>query len=118
MEWYHTFLCHPGETKTEQTIRQHFIFKGIRPLIHDICSKFSVCQKITKHNKKYGLLPEKEAEVNPWEVLCVDLIGPYTVTKNKREKISLWCCTMIDPATGWVEIVRSIPSMPMKSSTL
>ena len=36
----------------------------------------------------------------------MDLIGPYTVTKNKREKISLWCCTMIDPATGWVEIVE------------
>ena len=63
VEWYHTFLCHPGETRTEQTIRQHFIFKGMRPLIHDICSKCSVCQKTKKHNKKYGLLPEKEAEV-------------------------------------------------------
>ena len=106
VEWYHTFLCHPGETRTEQTIRQHFTFKGLKPMVHDVCSKCSICQKSKKHTKKYGLLPEKEAEANPWEVLCVDLIGPYTVTKNRSEKLTLWCCTMIDPATGWVEIVE------------
>ena len=106
VEWYHTFLCHPGETRTEQTIRQHFSFKGLKPMVHDVCSKCSICQKSKKHTKKYGLLPEKEAEANPWEVLCVDLIGPYTVTKNRSEKLTLWCCTMIDPATGWVEIVK------------
>jgi hypothetical protein len=25
VDWYHTILCHPGETRTEQTLRQHFI---------------------------------------------------------------------------------------------
>ena len=50
-------------------------------------------------------LPEKQAEAEPWEKLCVDLIGPYMIkeTKNKK-KIVLWCITMIDPATGWFEI--------------
>ena len=75
-------------------------------MVHEVCSKCSICQKSKKHTKKYGHVPEKEAESNPWEVLCVDLIGPYTVPKNRREKLSLWCCTMIDPATGWVEIVE------------
>ena len=27
VEWYHTTLCHPGETRTEQTICQHFYWK-------------------------------------------------------------------------------------------
>jgi len=35
-----------------------------------------------KSNKQYGYLPEKEAEAIPWEKLCVDLIGPYSI-KNK-----------------------------------
>jgi hypothetical protein len=30
-------------------------------------------------SKKYGHLPIKEAEADPWEKLCVDLIGPYTI---------------------------------------
>ena len=24
VQWYHVKLCHPGKTRTEQTIRQHF----------------------------------------------------------------------------------------------
>ena len=104
VQWYHTFLCHPGENRTELSIRQHFTFKGMRPLIKKICSKCSVCQKSKKHTQKYGHLPEKTAETNPWTTLCVDLIGPYTVTGKHGRKFTLWCCTMIDPATGWVEI--------------
>ena len=75
-------------------------------MVRDVCSKCKICQKSKKHNKEYGLLPEKEAEANRWEVLCIDCIDPYSVTQNKREKLLLWCCTMIDPATGWLEIVE------------
>ena len=24
VDWYHKMLCHPGETRTEHTLRQHF----------------------------------------------------------------------------------------------
>ena len=29
VEWYHMYLCHPGETRTEQTIRQHFWWENL-----------------------------------------------------------------------------------------
>ena len=52
-------------------------------------------------------MPAKQAEASPWEVLCVDLIGPYKIDiKNSRKPLQLWCLTMIDPATGWLEIVE------------
>ena len=60
-----------------------------------------------KSKKKYGHLPEKEAESEPWDKLCVDLIGPYTIKQNKKE-LNLHCLTMIDPATGWFEM-KQIP---------
>ena len=105
VQWYHTTLCHPGETRTEQTIRQHFTWKGLREHVHEICSKCSICQKTKKTSKKYGHLPEKEAECHPWEKLCVDLIGPYTINnKNNGDTLTLWCVTMIDPATSWFEL--------------
>lgn len=107
-QWYHTQLCHPGETRTEQTIRMNFTWKGLRETVHNICSKCHTCQLTKKSSKKYGHLPEKEAEATPWERLCVDLIGPYTMQiieeDNSSKKSILWAVTMIDPATGWFEV--------------
>jgi Integrase zinc binding domain len=104
VKWYHMQLCHPGETRTERTIRQHFWFKNLRELVHNTCKRCPTCQKCKISHTKYGLLPEKEAESEPWERLCVDLIGPYTVKQKYNEPLRLWCVTMIDPATGWFEM--------------
>jgi hypothetical protein len=73
--WYHTQLCHLGETRTEQTIRQHSWFHKLRDLVHTICSKCATCQSCKVSHKKYGYLPIEQAESDPWERLCVDLIG-------------------------------------------
>jgi transposase InsO family protein len=108
VHWYHTTLCHPGETRTEQTIRQNLWWLNLRDDVHDICKKCPTCQLNKKHLTKYGFLPEKEAEGFPWEILCVDLIGPYTFKRKGKSSLRLWCVTMIDPATGWFEI-REIP---------
>ena len=105
VEWYHQQLCHPGETRTEATIRQHYTWNGLRETVQAVCSKCHTCQITKRSHKKYGHLPEKEAECRPWEKLCVDLIGPYTMDrKGKSRPLILWCVTMIDPATGWFEM--------------
>ena len=105
VEWYHVTLLHPGETRTELTIRQHFTWKGLRNTVIEVCKNCETCQKTKRSNKKYGHLPPKTAETIPWEKLCVDMIGPYTITnKETRKTITLHCVTMIDPATGWFEM--------------
>ena len=55
---------------------------------------------------KYGKLPTKLAITNPWEALCVDLIGPYSLKGMDKTQIDFMCVTMIDPATSWFEIVE------------
>ena len=107
--WYHDILCHAGETRTEQTLRQQYWWPNLRDSIHDVCSKCDVCQRTKRSTQKYGHLPAKEAEADPWEVLCVDLIGPYTIKRRGKQNLILWCVTMIDPATGWFEM-REIPN--------
>ena len=107
VEWYHVQLCHPGQTRTEATINQHFTWKGLRKQVQAVCSTCHTCQMTKVSAKKYGHLPEKEAEAQPWERLCVDLIGPYMVKESKKTRqqaLKLWCLTMIDPATGWFEM--------------
>jgi len=105
VEWYHTLLCHPGETRMENTIAQHLTWTGLRKTVHDVCKKCDTCQRTKRTKKKYGHLPAKEAETIPWDTLCVDLIGPYNITQKKSKRpLTLWAVTMIDPATGWFEI--------------
>ena len=104
VEWYHQTLCHPGMTRTEQTIRQHFWWKTLREDVQKVCSTCDICQRTKIQHTKYGKLPEKEAEGDPWEKLCVDMIGPYTIKRRGADPLTLWCVTMIDPATGWFEI--------------
>ena len=61
-------------------------------------------------------LPPKQTEIQPWDKLCIDLIGRYIMTlkkggmkyamKGKKRKymdIYLQAMTMIYPDTGCVE---------------
>jgi hypothetical protein len=57
--------------------------------------------------KCLGHLPPKLLEEIPWERLCIDLVGPYTIrSKEKSNVATLHCLTMIDPVTGWFEIAE------------
>jgi len=42
----------------------------------------------------------------PWECLCVDLIGPYTIKGKDGSQIDFMALTMIDPASSWFEIAE------------
>ena len=72
-------------TRIEQTIRQHFTWKKLRRDVEKVCKHCKVCQMTKRKSMAYGKLPPKEAEADPWEILCVDLIGPYKI-KNKKQK--------------------------------
>jgi hypothetical protein len=52
------------------------------------------------------MLPPKIAESDPWVMVCVNLVGPFTIgTPTKTH--SLLAVTMIDSATGWFEIFKA-----------
>ena len=67
-------------------------------------TKCDICQKNKVSKINYGKLPAKVAESTPWEILAVDLVGPYTVTFSDGTEGTLNAMTMIDPATGWLEV--------------
>ena len=56
-----------------------------------LCHK---CQMAKKNHKKYGHLPPKVVEVDPWRRVNVDLIDPYSV-KYPRKEYSFRAMTMI-----------------------
>ena len=104
VQWYHTYLCHPGESRTEESIAQYLYWPNMRKTVRELVSKCSICQKTKRTRLKYGHLPPKVAEATPWVHLCVDSIGPYHLTRKGLPKLIFRAITMIDPATGWIEI--------------
>ena len=106
LNWYHHFLCHPGSSRIAATIGNVMAWPGLQADAINFTRTCKTCQKQKKTKVKYGHLPPKIAEGIPWQVLCVDLIGPYTVTIEKNVERTLHAMTFIDPATGWVEIVE------------
>ena len=115
-EWYHGLLMHPGSSRTLATLQVYYYWKSMRTTVESVCNRCGACRETKPKTIKYGKLPKKpEPETIPWHTLCIDLIGPYTFGKNKYDKnkvlielneITLQCLTMIDPATGWFEIVQ------------
>ena len=100
---------HPGEKRLELTIAHHYTWIGLRGTCERVCKRCSNCAVSKKRDKKYGLLPPKPTpEIIPWHTLCIDLVGPYKFGNVDKPEtyIELHCLTMIDPATGFFEIVE------------
>jgi len=108
VDWYHNYLCHPGINRTEETISQHFWWPKMRTHITVSVSTCANCQRNKRRVKKLGHLPAKIAEAEPWDKMCIDLIGPYKIRQKGTDKElrECKCVTMIDPATGWFEICQ------------
>ena len=104
--WYHLYLRHPGETRMEATLRKSFYWPSLSMDVKRHVKTCPQCQKCKKRNVKYGKLPEKDMEnMKPWNRVNVDLIGPLNI-KAKNGSFALNALTMIDPVTGWFEIVE------------
>ena len=115
VQWHHTNLCHPGAMCTEETVVQHFAWENLWKTVKDACGGCPSCQLNICNKKKHACLPEKkDVETASWNALCLDLIGPHKIDLPNNEKLTLHCVTMIDPATGWFEIVE----IPKKSADI
>ena len=106
VDWYHTYLMHPGETRMEETIAQHLYWPNIRDIVKKKVRSCPNCQKAKLKRLKYGQLPPKDVstESQPWQKLCVDTIGPYQIRRKGKKTLEFKAVTMIDPATGWFEM--------------
>ena len=106
VKWYHHYLQHPGMHRLEETLRASMTWSGLKTHVKQHVKSCKSCQKNKRQSKSYGKLPEKLVIEKPWEALCVDLIGPYTLKGQDGTVMDFMCLTMIDPASGWFEMVE------------
>ena len=76
------------------------------------CTK---CRRFKNRKSLYGQLPPKViAALKPWNLVHIDLIGPYPKSIRQqhtggtiiKKDVRLTYMTMIDPATGWFDIFK------------
>ena len=115
MTWYHYFMNHPGGEQLYKTLNKVCYWKGMATQCANFCKRCSVYQQFKSRKRKYGQLPPRTVgELVPWDTVHVDLIGPYSLTakqfqphgKIQEVELRLTCMTMVDPVTGWFEIVE------------
>ena len=67
---------------------------------------------------QYGHVPPKIADQVPWQKVCVDFIGPSTIKGLDGKIMDFMCLTIIDPATGWFEIVELTTILRMEKNMI
>ena len=106
LEWYHHYLHHPGGVRMTETLCAIMWWKDMHNHITKFVKICDPCQTGKLAKRKYGHLQPKIATVNPWNQVCVDLIGPYTMKAKEKTVMDFMCLTIMDPATSWFEIVE------------
>ncbi len=106
VKWYHHYLQHPGLTRLEEMMNTVMYWKGMHTTIRSLTKSCRSCQINKRRSQKYGHLPPKTVETNPWECLCVDLIGPYILKGKDSLQIDFMSLTMINPASSWFKIAE------------
>ncbi|KAL7503526.1 hypothetical protein ACHAXN_001305 [Cyclotella atomus] len=102
-EWFHQVLGHPGQTRMQDTLMQRYHHHQLRKTIDEY--KCKECQHHKLASKGYGLLPERQVRIPPWEEVAINLIGPWKIKVNGRlcEFNALTC---IDSTSNLVELIR------------
>ncbi len=100
---YHHYLQRPGHTRLEEKMNASIYWKRMWTTVQSIMKSCKSCQVNRKCTLKYGHLPSKIVISTPWEALCVDLVGPYTLKGKDGSAIDFMALTMIDPTSSWFE---------------
>jgi hypothetical protein len=87
-------------------MRSVMYWKGMHITIRSYVKSCRFCQVKKRPSLRYGHVPPKLVITTPWRVLCVDLVGPYTLKGKDGSSIDFMCLTMINPTTSWFEIVE------------
>ena len=67
-----------------------------------VCPKH--CHRYKQQGREYGMLPPGHASITPWNEVCVDLIGLWTIA-IQNTMCEFCALTCIDSITNLVELI-------------
>ena len=101
LELAHEKLGHMGARRVKSLIRQKFAWPGMGQEIIKYCRSCLHCQKAAKNPARKVPLMERAVLSEPFEVMAVDLVGPFPLGKGGYRYL-LTCVCM---ASKWPEAI-------------
>ena len=98
---------HLGARKVKALIRQRFLWPEMAKEVVEHCKSCVVCQKCKKQKARRVPLIEREVLSEPFEVLAMDLVGPFPKGKGGYTHLLTAVCM----SSKWPEVV------PLKTTT-
>lgn len=101
LQKYHdnTEAVHPGREETYHSIRQRFFWVAMKKDIAAYVRSCSICARTKATNQKPNTTSRGRQPHQPWEVLAIDIMGPYPRTSRGKTNILV----VTDLFTRWVE---------------
>jgi hypothetical protein len=111
-------LAHPSKTQTIKTIEQHFHWQTLSHDIQQFVQTFQTSQHYKGQHKNYRHLPTKvQCDIEPWNEVHVDLIGPWMIPQSPSKSPKLFAkpdvmqplqvlaLTMMDLSTNLLKLI-------------
>lgn len=93
---------HLGVKKTVTSIlNSNLYFPGIYSKVRRFINKCLTCAQNKSYNSRCSSVTLPREEVNPFEVVSIDIVGPLKTSINNNRYV----LTMIDSASRWAEAV-------------
>ena len=89
-----------------KTLASTMYWEGMEKDINTYVKNVPFVKNIKRNIKSTANYHPKNSTMIPWDTVCVDLVGPHTVTDHTGTDRTLMAMTFIDPATGWFEIAK------------
>jgi Integrase zinc binding domain/Integrase core domain len=96
----HNLANHPGWKETYRTIRQMFFWKGLKNDVRLYVKSCHVCACTKQLNTRPENPMNSWKPHQPWEVISIDLIGPYPCTSRGKSYILV----ATDCFSRWAEV--------------
>jgi hypothetical protein len=103
IKWFHQVMGHPDEKRLHKTLNQHHYHPKLCYHIDRLRCKD--CQKNKLADPDYCLLLTREVQIEPWEEVAINLIGPWKVKVN-GQLVEFNALTCIDTASNLVELIH------------
>ena len=82
------YAIHPGGTKMYQTIKEHYLWNGMKKNIAEFISKCLVCQQVkAEHQVPVGLLQPLSIPEWKWERITIDFVSGLPRTQRNHDAI-------------------------------
>ena len=103
----HDKLGHMGARRVKELLKARFSWPGIGKDVIDYCRSCPSCQPCAKRKSRQVPMVERKVYSEPFEVMGVDIVGPFPVGKGGYR----YLLTAICMATRWPEAI------PLKTVT-